>query len=80
VLILPKLLQRVANSAANPCNESDGYSTNQCEESSGWEHRIDDLREAYGSRFGCVIPGVVVENASYKMPICQHLTDKDSPT
>lgn len=64
--ISPRLTKR-PRTKAHPCSENPGYSQNSCYLDLFWGERIRSLREFYGSRFDCVIPGILTDHG---MPLC----------
>ncbi len=64
--LMPKLKKR-PNTNAHKCIENRSYSQDLCYLKLFWTSRVNSLKEFYGSRFNCSIPGIL---ANYRLPIC----------
>lgn len=43
--------------ARDKCNDSQHYSRIKCDITQGWERRIQLVKETFGDRFSCLLPG-----------------------
>ncbi len=66
VKLLPKLFNK-PGTKFHPCIKDDSYSQNECYLKKLWKNRVDKIKDYYGERFDCVLPGLMLDE---KMPIC----------
>ncbi len=68
-MIKPKKMVLPKSSKVHPCNSSVHYSRNMCNVYHSWNIRFQQMKEDYGDRFDCQVPGIWVDETQ-RRPIC----------
>ncbi len=71
LLMLPRLTKHPSSSEVLPCVNCQDYSENWCNIQWGWKENLQEMKNYYGKRFTCRIPGIWTDKRS-EMPICSH--------
>ena len=53
--------------ARDACSDAPGYRRVECDITQGWDRRIQDMRQTFGQRMACVLPGI---QNSLGLPMC----------
>ncbi len=65
--LLPKLILK-PDTSNHPCVSGASYSQNLCYLKKFWRSRVDAIRDHYGNRFNCIIPGILLDGE--ELPLC----------